>query len=307
MTVHDLESFPGSLNKDVYLVIGMLDGVHLGHQLLLKAAIAEAKKTDGIPAVLTFWPHPSRLFKRNNPTLMLMQPEIKNSFLEEQGIEVIIQQNFTEEFSKIEAVDFVKEMKRAIPKLKNVFVGDNFLFGHRRMGNAEFLKEEGKKLGFDVFIKKRKDFGGEPINSSRIRKALENGEIKEVNEMLGYKYFSIADIHEGNRLGREISFPTFNMVWNPECKPKYGVYAVMLERNPSVATYGMRPTLTADKEPTLEVHLLKYVNIDKTKEVKVEWLQFLRPEEKFDSKETLATQLKKDINNAKEYFNNLRH
>lgn len=306
MIVHSLDKLPLQSEKNVYLTIGMFDGVHKGHQSLIAKVIKDAKDHEGLAAILTFWPHASRILHPDKATPLIMLPDIKNNFLLELGVDWVIQQEFTVAFSKIEAEAFVPLLKKSIPNLAGIYVGDNFKFGHNRLGDAGLLKKEAEKENIRVTSKPRAMHEGEAINSSRIRKELETGRIEQANTLLGYTYFSVERVVDGNKLGSKLGFPTLNMAWRPELKPMYGVYIVKArpkrsqEAYTGVANYGIRPTVTKDLEPTLEVHLFNEdVTLRTGDELKVEWHAFLRPEKKYSSMEVLAAQIASDKAKAK--------
>jgi riboflavin kinase/FMN adenylyltransferase len=178
-----------------------------------------------------------------------------------------------------------------------VYVGENFRFGRGRVGDIALLVAEGKKHGLTVFSAPRVNFDGDPISSTRIRGLLESGEITAANALLGYTYFAEGPVVHGKHLGRTLGFPTLNLGWAPDLRPRYGVYVVKVsgaktvDAVPGVANYGLRPTVEQSVEPRLEVHLLgesPYVAGD---HVTVKWLRFLRPEMKFAGLDELKAQI----------------
>lgn len=301
---------PGSL----HLAIGMFDGVHLGHQAVIEAAIHSAKQDDGMAAVLTFHPHPSRLFRPDAPTLLLMPTAQKTRFLHEFGVGLVIRQPFTRSFARIAAEDFLSYLKRKLPALAAVYVGENFRFGRGRLGNVETLLQSGRQIGVAVVSVARLRRNGQPISSTRIRGLLAAGEVTEANRLLGYTYFCEGIVQAGRKLGRKLGFPTLNVAWAPEAQPAYGVYSVRLYMEPSgrarpgVANYGVRPTVSKQKAstPLLETHLLGAVKASGPgQRVRVEWLKFLRPERKFASLAALQAQIARDKKAAVAYFKKL--
>lgn len=282
------------------LAIGMFDGVHLGHQAVIESAVARARQKYGLASVLTFDPHPSRLFRPDQPTQLLMPPVVKTRSILALGVDLLIWKTFDREFAKLGADAFVPFLKDALPALKSIHVGENFRFGQGRRGDIGALVSSAAKVGVDVFSVDRIRFNGEPVSSSRLREALQAGEIEAVNRMLGYDYYAEAAVVEGRKLGRTIGFPTLNMVWDPELRPRLGVYAVSVsdktgKRAVGVANYGMRPTVEAAAvEPRLEVHVLGETRWGAGEYLKVEWLRFLRPERRFDSIKALQDQIRDD-------------
>lgn len=295
-----------SLNGELHLAIGVFDGVHLGHKAVIESAVFSARGAGGVSGVLTFDPHPSRLFRPNDPTLLMMGIESKISMLHQVGVDVVISKEFDRAFASIPANDFLAELKEALPALKSIYVGQNFRFGQKRLGDVSTLIESGRELGLSVFSVERIQHNGEPISSTRIRKELEEGKIDSVDDLFGYNYNSMGTIVGGAKLGRQIGFPTLNLPWNPECRPRYGVYLVRFREvghtvwQDAVANYGVRPTVAkADQAPELEVHALDGCSLDTGANIEVEWLHFIRPEQKFDSVDALKAQIAKDCEAAK--------
>ncbi len=299
--MHGLENIEELPEGEIHLAIGSFDGVHLGHQKLIDAAIEAARKSKGISVVLTFWPHPTVVLKKQNPTLTIMPPEVKNHFLEERGVDVVIQEAFTENLAMTSAKEFIEMLKKTFPELKMVYVGENFHFGHKKEGDVEFLRKEGAGLGFSVLQEPYATYKGEIISSSRVREALHKGQIEDANEMLGYAYYSTGLVIE-KEMKKE--YPTLNIVWRPELKPRYGVYAIRAKAGKSkefkgIANYGIAPTVKNDADPMLQVHLFETEEWGVGDFITVEWLHFIRSEEKFESREALERQIKKDIEEAK--------
>lgn len=294
-------------SKPLHLAIGMFDGVHRGHQSVISAAVSAARRDGGLAGVLTFWPHPSALFRPGNPTPLIMPPAMKHRVLAGLGIDFVIEQNFSREFAAVEAREFVPCLRRALPQLAAVYVGENWRFGRGRTGDVALLIEEGRKAGLTVISMPRLTQGDAPISSSRIRELLAAGKVSDANALFGYAYFSEGVVAHGRQLGRTIGFPTLNVPWEPELKPAYGVYAVTVQKDPGqplpgVANYGLRPTVESTAHPLLEVHLLEPAAVTYGDAISVNWLQFLRPERKFDRMEDLRQQIGRDRDNAVEFF-----
>lgn len=293
--------------RPLHLAIGMFDGVHLGHQSVIEAAIHSARRCGGLAGVLTFTPHPSVLLRPENPTRLLMLPAMKRTVLARLGVDVLIEQNFSRGYASLAATDFVPHLRRHLPHLAAVYVGENWRFGRDRAGDVTLLIAEAKKAGLAVYSAPRLNQNGAPISSSRIRELLASGDIAGVNSMLGYTYFAAGVVEHGRELGRTLGFPTLNLAWAPELKPRNGVYAVEVAAGRSllcrgVANYGLRPTVTEATEPLLEVHLLEPSALTYGDEITVNWLHFLRPESKFGSIDDLRTQIGKDRQAALDFF-----
>lgn len=289
--------------QPLHLAIGMFDGVHLGHQAVTESAQQSARREGGLAGVLTFDPHPSRLFRPENPVRLLMPVELKTWFLQKRlGIDFVVQEPFTREFAAIEAEAFLPRLRAALPQLHAVYVGENWRYGAGRRGDAASLVRAGQKVGVSVFSAPRINLDGEPISSTRIRAHVAAGEIDAVNSLLGYAYFAIGRVQPGRQLGRTIGFPTLNLAWEPECAPASGVYAVRVRGRdeapesvrPAVANYGVRPTVEQSGRPLLEVHVLGDCRWGEGDELVVEWLKFLRPERKFAGLGELRLQIEAD-------------
>ena len=294
----------------LHLAIGMFDGVHLGHQAVIKAAVQSARRSGGVAAVLTFDPHPSRLFRPDDPVRLIMDRDRRVAALAALGVSAVIVQPFDAEFAAIKAVDFLPSLKTPLPGLHTVYVGENWRFGCGRTGDVALLVAEARKLGLHVVSAPRINGDGEPISSTRIRSLLMDGRVDAANVLLGAAYASEGVVGSGKRLGRMIGFPTLNLPWSPDLRPRLGVYVVSIQRADgsdkplrAVANYGLRPTVEQVAEPQLEVHVLAdtcpYGPGDG---LRVEWLAFLRPERKFGNVDELREQIARDRDAARAWF-----
>ena len=289
-------------NKPLHLAIGVFDGVHLGHLAVIEPAVSSAKDNSGISAVLTFDPHPSRLFKGDAGTDLIMSLNTKVSRLHGLGVDIVIAKTFDQDFASISADAFLSYLQKELPSLKAIYVGQNFRFGQGRIGDIQTLIESGSALGIDVWSIDRIKQNGLPISSTRIREALRAGHVDLVNGLLGYRYISNGMIIKGAQLGTKMGFPTMNLLWSPECKPRYGVYAVrfLIEGsehwNNGIANFGVRPTVTdgSSVEPLLEVHSLEDCQCDVGAKIRVVRLSFSRDEKQFDSVDVLKKQISED-------------
>ncbi len=326
-TVAEFAELEG-LRGPLHLAIGVFDGVHLGHKAVIESAVFSAQRSGGVSGVLTFDPHPSRLFRPENATQLLMPIAEKCDMLHQVGVDVVIRKHFDRAYASIPAEIFLAELKQALPALQAIYVGENFRFGQKRAGDVSTLIESGKELGLGVFSAERIKHNGEPISSTRIRGQLQAGEIESVNDLLGYNYFADGEIIGGQKLGRQIGFPTLNLPWEPECLPCFGVYYVRFRKrsvgvpplggskpdsNPAeagtptspwfsaVANYGVKPTVAEfDQTPALEIHALEPTEFTEGDAIEVEWLAFIRLEQKFDSLDALKDQITKDTEHARE-------
>lgn len=292
----------------------MFDGLHLGHQAVVEAALHSAQRSGGTAALLSFHPHPSVLLAPPDKiSRMMMTREMRLRRLFRMGVRHYIEQPFTRDFAALPASEFCDWLKGHLPRLTTLYVGENWRFGAGRLGDVSALVAYAAKAGLQVFSADRVHLGGEPISSSRIRTCLEQGRVDCANELLGYTYFSLGQITPGRRLGRTIGFPTLNLPWAPELAPMRGVYAVRVSSltdfdaghprwHVGIANYGVKPTVASDAAPCLETHLLEACPFSEGEQIAVEWLHFVRPEQRFDSLQLLVDQINKDIIQVREYF-----
>jgi riboflavin kinase/FMN adenylyltransferase len=286
----------------------MFDGVHLGHRVVVESAVQSARHSGGVSVVLTFSPHPSVLFRPENPTRMILDLPGKISRLGALGVDAVVVQPFTRDFAAVSAEEFVPLIKRHLPRLAGIYVGENFRFGQGRKGDVAMLISEGRRHGISVFSAPRVSLDGEPISSTRIRERIQKGDMKGAAALLGYVYLAEGTVVHGKHLGRTIGFPTLNLGWSPDLRPLYGVYAVRVSGAksygwlPGVANYGLRPTVEQSVEPRLEIHLLVACPYGAGDPVAVEWVRFLRPERKFAGIDALRTQIALDVAEARAEF-----
>lgn len=307
-TVDNLEGL-ALPRRPLHLAIGMFDGLHLGHQAVVEAAIHGARRSSGISGVLTFDPHPSHLFRPDSPTRLLMPRAVKQAMLREMGVGLTIVHPFSREFAAIEAADFPGYVKTHLPSLAAIYVGENFRFGKRRIGDVPVLIAASKPLGLTVYSAERIKENGDPISSTRIREELVAGRIERVNALLGHTYRSVGAVQPGRQLGRTIGFPTVNLPWEPELPPRLGVYAVRARHlggprwMPAVANFGQRPTVeNGTVKPLLEIHFLSHYDARPGDTIEALWEHFIRPEQKFDGLDVLKAQITQDRETAKKYF-----
>ena len=281
--------------------IGNFDGVHLGHREIINLIndIAIQKSTKS--CLLTFEPHPQKVLAGRDVSLIVPVNE-KLSLLEQAGVDYVVSLRFTKELSQLSAEEFVQDVLIKTLRIKDIVVGPDFMFGKNRSGNADMLKEMGKKYGFETHIINPRKLGDEVISSSMIRQIIVEGNILKLNDLLGYKYFIKGIIVEGEKRGREIGFPTANLDTQWELLPKPGVYATISwlrgSQYKSITNIGFRPTFGKNKL-LIETHLFDFSDTVYGEEIRVEFYQRLRDEKKFESVENLISQIKLDIEEVK--------
>lgn len=301
--IHNLAEFPDALRGGA-VAIGNFDGLHQGHQAVLEAAASAAKNSNCPAIVLTFEPHPRSVFQPDVPLPRITPPSMKAKIIEELGFDAVIELPFNREFSKKSADEFVSDILLGTFNASNVVTGFDFHFGKDRQGGPAFLMNEGKEKGFEVILVDAfRDDDAEVISSSRIRRALGQGDLPLANSLLGYHYRVSAPIIEGEKLGRTLGYPTANMSVPNDTPLLHGIYAVRFVRadgsiHNGVASYGRRPTVTDDGKPLLETYLFDFKGDLYDEHCTVAFVKYLRGEEKFDGLDPLIAQMKIDEQNA---------
>ena len=296
-------------DRPLHLAVGMFDGVHIGHRAVLDAAVLAARRTGGVSAALTFSPHPSHLFRPEDPVRLIMEDSAKIVALHGLGMDAVIVQPFDPAFAAIEAEELIPHLRRHLPRLAAIYVGENWRFGRGRRGDIQMLVTEARKHGVHVVSAPRINQDGEPISSTRIRAALADGRIDEVNTLLGSAYATVGVVTPGKRLGRTIGFPTLNLPWGGTLAPRLGVYVARIssadgaEGRPAVMNFGLRPTVEQSTAPRLEIHLLgEACPFGPGDRLRVEWLHFLRPERAFAGVDELRAAIAADRDAAVAWF-----
>lgn len=291
------------LNTKTVLTIGAFDGVHLGHQALVRQVVRRAREAGCMSGVITFYPHPVNVLSPKHAVRYITTPGEKAVLFERLGVDFLVLLQFTPELARLSAREFMTMLVGHLQPME-IWVGHDFALGKSRQGNVNQLQELGGELGFEVFAMDPVTQNGQVVSSSRIRALLAAGEIEEVTGLLG-RYYSISgEVVPGEKRGRRLGFPTANLeVRNEQALPIDGVYACFAllgaDRFPAVANLGVRPTFGEEKH-LLEVLLLD-VNMDLYGcDLVVEIVKWLRPEQKFASAEALVTQMHQDVASARE-------
>ena len=287
--------------SDSIITIGSFDGLHLGHQNLLQFMQNEAQKRNLEEYVITFDPHPRTVLKNYNSFRLINNPYEKIKLFEEIGIKRIVNIPFNLNFSNKSAEDFALELIQKM-KPKIIVIGYDHKFGHDRKGSKETFIEISKKLELNIEILQFEEFKNdvEKINSTEIRKHIEQGDIKQANILLGYHFFYIGKVVKGNQIGRTIQFPTANIQIEHEFKiiPKFGVYKSNVILNgikyDSITNIGIKPTIKGTS-PIIETFIFDFENDIYNQEIKVLLLDFIRPEHKFENLKALQQQIAEDI------------
>jgi riboflavin kinase / FMN adenylyltransferase len=304
--LHGPDDWRGSGRK-VSLAIGMFDGVHLGHQQVIRQAVADAEQGEGSAVVITFDKHPNAIVAPARvPPLIYSQPQKLNA-IAALGADATLVIPFTAEFSAQPAQEFIRELAQKLSPLHSICVGSTFVFGHQRSGNVALLGELGRELGFRVHGIAAVSLDGQVVSSTRIREAVRAGDFDSASQMLGREYALGGVIVRGDGIGRRLGFPTANLDVTGMAVPPSGVYAVHAyvegTRHRGVANIGHRPTLR-DAVPQLRVepHLLDFSGDLYGKHLELTFVAKLRDEQKFASVEALKEQIARDVAEARERF-----
>ena len=288
----------------LHLAVGMFDGVHRGHQAVIRRAVEAALAAGGTAGVLTFWPHPSVVLRPASPTRVMQDPAAKAEVLRGMGVQLILSEPFSAGIAEVEAGEFVTWLRARLPGLAGLYVGENFRFGRGRRGDVALLAQTGREAGIAVVVAPPVLVDGIPVSSTRIRARLAEGEMESVAALLGRSYACRGPVVPGKRLGRTLGFPTLNLGWAPPAAPRYGVYAVRVRGadgavRPAVANYGLRPTVERATEPRLEVHVFGECPWGEGAVLNVEWERFIRPEQAFPDVAALRSQILQDCTAAR--------
>jgi riboflavin kinase/FMN adenylyltransferase len=300
MTVlHSLEEL-STLSGPVALAIGVFDGLHLGHQEVIRAALEHAHQHQGTAVVMSFEPHPLAILRPEAVPPRLCGPAYRRLLLERLGVGCMLLCPFDENTATTPAQMFLDTLTRDCRPLGCVSVGYGWTFGRNRGGDIHLLMAHGERDGFAVYGVPPVRVDGQVVSSTLIRDAVSAGELGRANRLLGRDYALYGEVLPGRRLARQLGFPTANVRPEAELLPPYGVYGVQVElegRNwAGVANLGVRPTVeTGDAAPSLEVHLFDWSDDLYGRSLEVRLGDFIRPEQKFPGVEALKKQVEADV------------
>lgn len=287
--------------------IGSFDGVHLGHRAILRQ-LTDAAHQHGLPAVvIIFEPQPHEFFSRERAPARLMRLREKVQALFDAGVQRILCLRFNDELRALSAREFIDRILVKGLGIRHIVVGDDFRFGCDRRGDFNLLQTVGQEQGFTVSDSCTLEVAGARVSSTRIREALEAGDFALAEQLLGRPYRITGRVGYGRQLGRELGVPTANVQLRRYRSPLHGVFAVKARlpdgrTYPGAANVGVRPTVSGDPQPLLEVHLLDFSGSLYGQMIEVEFHGKLREEQKFESVDKLREQLQKDIAQAKQFF-----
>lgn len=291
--------------KTTVVTIGNFDGVHLGHQAILRAAWESAGQLDGMSVALTFFPHPAKLLRPGDAPQLLMTLDQRLDAIEQLEIDATLVLRFDQQLARLSPRDFVEKYLKQTLGTWTVVYGENFRFGHKGAGDASTLYE----MGIDLRPCPPVTVNGVVVSSTAIRSAIRDGRVNEAREMLGRPYALEGEIRTGTGQGRKLVVPTLNLATDQEVLPKNGVYAteaVVAGRTYRAATnVGMRPTFDGARI-TIESFLLDFSDDLTGGKLEVRFWQRLRDERKFSGPAELRDQVLKDIEQAKDYFRSVQ-
>jgi riboflavin kinase/FMN adenylyltransferase len=302
--------FHGTDNADIQrptvLSLGVFDGLHLGHQLILRTVVQRATEVGAVPTVITFDPHPRAVLHPESSPPLLQTLDQKVEAFGVLGIEQTIVIRFTPEFSLMPARDFLKDTVKDRLHAKEVYLGRGFAFGHNREGNIELLRQVSRELGFLADEVPEVRLRGQRVSSSKIRQLLADGKVNLARRMLGRPYGVEGLVQRGSERGHQLGFPTANLQPENRVIPRRGVYVTgtLVDGfwRRSVTNIGVRPTFGADQEPSLETFVLNWSGDLYGDVVRIRFLYRLRDEKRFASIEELKAQIRYDVKRAENYF-----
>ena len=307
LVVTDFEDLPSDLPPAI-LTIGVFDGVHVGHRAVLHQIVSRARQTDGTALLLTFSPHPQKVIASGEAPPLLQTKEQKAEMLSQAGVDVLVRMPFTRRLSLYPPEQFLEKILFHA-RVGEVYVGSNFRFGHRRAGSFQLLQTMGEARGIRVGGIEQVKLNGDRVSSTLIRQAVRDGQMEDAARMLGRPYQISGTVVRGQGRGHQLGFPTANLQVHNELVPLTGVYVTVSElsgtQHPSVTNVGHRPTVQStlpDDRPIVETHLLDGSANLYGRPMRTSFHTRLRPEQKFDSLESLQLQIQKDVRAARAYF-----
>lgn len=293
------------------LTIGSFDGVHMGHQTLLRGVIQSAREKGVAAVALTFEPSPREVLRPGQPIAYLTRLPEKTRLLEKTGLDELVVVPFTRELSQVEAPDFIEYVRRYLPFVE-LWEGADFALGHGRTGNTTVLAELGQKVGYTMQIAPLVEVEGQPVSSTRIREAIMSGDVETATRLLGYYPTVPGTVVPGSRRGRELGYPTANLALLPnQALPADGVYATWCTRPAtgetlkSVTSIGTRPTFDDDAR-LVEVHILDYDAYLYGETLTAHFVKYLRSQVRFEGIEALIKQMDADTLSTREILANSR-
>ena len=293
--------------RRVCLAIGFFDGVHLGHQQIIRQTTADARQQEATALIVTFDRHPNTVVAPDRAPPLIYQLSQKLEVIESLGVGVALLIHFDRAFSQRSGEDFVRGLARELGTIRSVCVGANFVFGHKRSGNVDLLRKLGAELNFSVHGLAAVSLDGKAVSSTRIRQAIAAGQLDAASQMLGRAYSLVGKVIKGDQLGRQLGFPTANLDVSGLALPPAGVYAAQArlgtDLRRAVVNIGSRPTIESPRpQLRVEAHLLDFGGEIYDQKLELIFVAKLRDEKKFPSLAALRDQIAKDIIEAQLRF-----
>lgn len=303
-SIAEMTEVPGP----VFVAIGVFDGVHRGHQALIRRCIINAGTGGGTPVVATFDPHPMKVLQPETAPRLLTSTAHKIALIEALGVSHLLVIPFSLEFAATPPAEFIRELSAHCRPLAEICVGQAWTFGAKRAGNLTLLQHMGRELDFRTEGIADISHDGDLVSSTRIRRLISGGDLEGAAHLLGRPYTILGTVKEGDRLGRTLGFPTANLSAHNELFPPSGVYVVRARHgNDSfggVANIGQRPTVASSARPrVLEVHLFDFSGDIYGEDLEISFAGFLRPEQKFANVDELRQQIEHDAERARAILN----
>ena len=292
------------------VAIGVFDGIHLGHQLLLKKVVRRARAIGGTAMVMTFHPHPVHVLRPEENLQLLVSLSHRLRLIEQQGIDVCVVLRFTKGFSRLSPEKFIRRYLVEKIAAREVIVGDDFRFGQDRSGTLEFFRRAGKKYGFKVHTIPATRGGRKTVSSSDVRWLIAKGDLTRAQKLLNRRVSLFGKVVKGDGRGKILGYPTANINLSDEVMLPLGVYAVMVDVNGKkycgIVNVGRRPSFKTYEKIHAEVHLLDFHSSLYGKEMIVEFLKKFRNEKRFSNPEALIQQIRRDEQRARIFFRSLQ-
>jgi phosphoribosyl 1,2-cyclic phosphate phosphodiesterase len=301
-----------AFEKNSVLAIGNFDGIHLGHQAILRSAVARAQAIGAVSTALTFDPSPRKVLRPDSAPLRLSTNAQRMEWFNALGLEAAVILPFTLELARLSPEEFVEQILVRDLHIKTVLVGEDFHFGHKQAGNVKLLKELGTENNFEVVIIPPVQYRGEIVSSTIIRREVAEGDVSHAGRLLGRPFALTGEVVSGTGTGRKFTFPTLNLAAEQELLPARGVYITRTFfdgetcSRRSVTNIGVRPTFNGSAL-SVETHLLDFQGTSAPNRIEVRFWKRLREEKKFTGPDELRTQIARDIATANKFFSRLRH
>jgi riboflavin kinase / FMN adenylyltransferase len=301
--LHSIEELR-EIEGPTHLAIGVFDGVHLGHQAVIRQAVEAARTSGGSSVVLTFHPHPVRVLRPKDAPRLLTSTQHKQQFIERLGVDAFLIQEFSLAFARTKPEDFIRRLVQSSNQLMTICVGEGWSFGANRTGKVSLVRTLAESCHFHLQDIVPLSVDGQVVSSTRVREAVEQGDFSLAERLLGRPFTILGAVVEGDHLGRKLGYPTANLKAHNEQFPPDGVYAVTAIHRGieygGVANIGFRPTVQERRgQRLLEVYLFDFNQEIYGDDMEVRFLQYIRPERKFANLSELQAQIKKDAEIAR--------